>query len=371
MTSRAKPESILVVDDQEENIRVVGTVLAMMGYEVIPASGAEQAFKRLAVNTPDLILLDMLMPDVDGLEVCRRLQADPQWASIPVIFLSAADDKNLIVQALETGGVDYVTKPFNKAELLSRVRTHLALKKARDELRHLAEDKDELLGILAHDLKNHLAGMRLSAGLLADRAAELPPRCGTLAENIAHSTDRMLSFVKEFLANQSAERLALQPTAVDIASVLVMVTAQHQTSAALKKITLKTDLSAATAPVFGDAEGIRQVVDNLVSNAIKFSPPGGTVTVATAGVQGEFVRFSVADSGPGFSTEDATKLFRRYGRLSARPTAGEPSTGLGLSIVKRLVEAMHGKISLESQPGDGALFLVLMPLATEPRADRL
>ena len=114
------------------------------------------------------------MPGIDGLTTCRRLKADPRWADLPVIFLSAADDKNLVVQALESGGVDYVTKPFNKAELLSRVRTHLALKKARDELRHLAENKDELLGILAHDLKNHLAGMKLSAGLLSERADDLP-----------------------------------------------------------------------------------------------------------------------------------------------------------------------------------------------------
>ena len=113
------------------------------------------------------------MPGMDGCEVCRQLKENPDWKDIPVIFLSAADDKDLIVRALDAGGVDYITKPFNQAELISRVRTQLALKTARDRLKQLAEDKDELLGILAHDMKNYLGGMNMSAELLqpADRAA--------------------------------------------------------------------------------------------------------------------------------------------------------------------------------------------------------
>src|SRR4051812_5071913 len=146
MNSTGSPNAtILIVDDQEQNLQLVGTVLSMTGYEIIPARSGEEAFQRLAAREPDLILLDLLMPEVDGIEVCRQLKADPRWADLPVIFLSAADDKNLIVEALECGGVDYVTKPFNKAELVTRVRTHLALKQARDQLRELAEDKDELL----------------------------------------------------------------------------------------------------------------------------------------------------------------------------------------------------------------------------------
>ena len=114
------------------------------------------------------------MPGMDGCEVCRQLKENPDWKDIPVIFLSAADDKDLIVRALDSGGVDYITKPFNQAELISRVRTQLALKTARDRLKQLAEDKDELLGILAHDLKNYLGGINMSAELLqrADRALQ-------------------------------------------------------------------------------------------------------------------------------------------------------------------------------------------------------
>jgi two-component system sensor histidine kinase/response regulator len=124
-------QTILIVDDQEENIRVVGNLLAMVNYDIVAATSAERAFKRLKARIPDIILLDLMMPGTDGLELCRSIKSDPRWEQIPIIFLSAADDKNLVVQALEAGGVDYVTKPFNRAELISRVRTHLALKETR------------------------------------------------------------------------------------------------------------------------------------------------------------------------------------------------------------------------------------------------
>src|SRR6266850_6149018 len=178
---------LLVVDDQEVNIQVVGAVLGQLGFEILPATSGPQALKRLTVRRPDLILLDLLMPDMDGFELCRRIRENPDWAGIPIIFLSSADDKDFIVRALESGGVDYITKPFNQAELISRVRTQLALKSARDRLKQLAEDKDELLGILAHDLKSHLGGMQMSAQLLRDRMARVKDddkRTAQLAENI-------------------------------------------------------------------------------------------------------------------------------------------------------------------------------------------
>jgi two-component system, sensor histidine kinase and response regulator len=357
ISSAAQRPTILIVDDQEENLRVVGTVLTAIQYDVVPATSVEQAYKRLASRKPDLILLDVLMPETDGLEMCRSLQADPRWQDIPVIFLSAADDKNLVVQALEAGGVDYVTKPFNKAELVSRVRTQITLKQARDQLRMLAEDKDEILGILAHDLKNHLAGMTLSAGLLQERAADLPPRCATLVENIARSSERMTAFVKEFLANQSAERLQVSLHPLNLCDALEGLIAAHQPAALAKKIVLTLETPEEPVIVRADHEALRQVMENLVSNAIKFTPERGTVTVsATSGALG----------GPGFTEADREKMFRRYGRLSARPTGGEPSTGLGLSIVKRLVEAMSGRIALDDPGADGgAVFVLSLPIANE------
>ncbi len=354
---------LLVVDDQETNIQIVGAALGKLGFEILPALGGLQAFQRLAARRPDLILLDLLMPEMDGFEVCRRVRANPDWAEIPIIFLSSADDKSLIVRALESGGVDYVTKPFNHAELVTRVRTHLALKRARDELRQLAEDRDELLGILAHDLKNHLGGMDLSAQLLRDRTeAMADPKLRLMAENISKSSSQMLAFVKEFLANASTDHgFSIKTESICLKDAAVRVVEQHREAAKRKQLRFQTVLDDKGVHVQADAAALNQVLDNLLSNAIKFSPPGKQIRLTVCPPGARYVECQVQDEGPGFSANDKASMFRRYGRLSARPTAGEPSTGLGLSIVKKLVLAMHGELACESTPGNGATFAFRLP----------
>ena len=359
---------LLVVDDQESNIQVVGAALGKLGFEILPATGGLQVFQRLAVRRPDLILLDLLMPGMDGFEVCRRIRENPDWAELPIIFLSSADDKGLIVRALESGGVDYITKPFNHAELVTRVRTHLALKRARDELKQLAEDRDELLGILTHDLKNHLGGMDMSAQLLRDRTEALAdPKLRLMAENISHSSSQMLAFVKEFLANASADHgLTLKTQPVSLSDAAARAVQQHQEVAKRKQLLLRVVLPPNGSLVQADCAALNQVLDNLLSNAIKFSPPGKQIRLTVCPPGARYVECQVQDEGPGFSENDKARMFRRYGRLSARPTGGEPSTGLGLSIVRKLVLAMQGELACESTPGNGASFAFRLPRAMIP-----
>jgi len=356
---------LLVVDDQESNIQVVGAALGKLGFEVLPANGGLQALQRLAVRRPDLILLDLLMPEMDGFEVCRRIRENPGWAEIPIIFLSSADDKSLIVRALESGGVHCITKPFNHAELVTRVRTHLALQRARDELKQLAEDRDELLGILTHDLKNHLGGMDMSAQLLRDRTAALAdPKLRLMAENISNSSSQMLAFVKEFLANASADHgLKLRSEPVNLSDAAARALQQHQEAAKRKQLLLKIVLPANGSLVQADGGALNQILDNLLSNAIKFSPSDKQIRLTVYEPGAAYVECQVQDEGPGFSQEDKLRMFRRYGRLSARPTGGEPSTGLGLSIVKKLVLAMGGEVACESTLGQGATFGFRLPRA--------
>lgn len=365
----AAPARILVVDDQPANIQVVGAALGRLGHEIIPASDGPTALRRLALRPPDLILLDLLMPEMDGCEVCRRVRANPEWKDIPVIFLSAADDKDFIVRALESGGVDYITKPFNQAELISRVRTQLALKSAHDRLKQLAEDKDELLGILAHDLKNHLGGMQMSAQLLRDRAIRLgneDARTTQLADNIAHSSGQLLAFVKEFLANAAADHdTTFKPTMLNLSAAAAAAIHQYQEAAHRKQMDIQASLPPEGTGVVADASVLAQVIENLLSNALKFSPPGKVILVSvTSGPT--HVECRIQDQGPGFTAEDKARMFRRYVRLSARPTGGEPSTGLGLSIVRKLVRAMDGELICESNPGEGATFIVRLPLTSVP-----
>ena len=302
------------------------------------------------------------MPGMDGVEVCRRIRENPEWKDIPVIFLSAADDKELIVRALEAGGVDFVTKPFNHAEMVSRVRTHLALKLTRDRLKQLAEDKDELLGILAHDLKNHLGGMQMSANLLREWMNQLNDRKpAQLCANICHSTGQLLAFVKEFLANSAADHgVALNLEPVSLSDAVTRAAQDYQEAARRKNMEIRLELPAEPANVLADRNALMQVLDNLLSNALKFSPANKQITIIVRPAE-TGVECLIQDQGPGFSAEDKARLFRRYVRLSARPTGGEPSTGLGLSIVKKLVQAMKGELTCTSTPGEGAVFALRLP----------
>ena len=357
---------ILVVDDQESNIRVVGSILGELGFAIVAATSGEQALRRVRTKLPDLVLLDVLMPGMDGFEVCRRVREEAGAAEIPIIFLSAADDKALVVRALEGGGVDYVTKPFNPSELISRVRTHLALKAARDSLRQLAEDKDELLGILTHDLKNHLGGMQMTAQLLYDRAAAANDGAlKRMSGNILHSTGQMLAFVKQFLANASTDRgLVFVAETVCLASVASKQVRQYAELAHRKEIKLHFEAPQGSWLVQGDRAALEQVLDNLISNAVKFSPLGKQIWVEVIPGTEEH-QCTVRDEGPGFTDADKEQMFRRYRRLSAIPTGGEPSTGLGLSIVKKLVDGMNGRLEVQSAPGKGANFSLHLPVAAE------
>lgn len=366
---------ILVVDDQPANLQVLGATLGRLGHEIIPAADGPTALRRLALRTPDLILLDLLMPEMDGCEVCRRVRENPLWRDIPVIFLSAADNKDSIVRALESGGVDYLTKPFNHAELISRVRTHLELKQARDRLKQLAEDKDEILGILTHDLKSHLGGLETSARLLEERLATGPSpdsRATQLAENIGRTSGQLLTFLKEFLANSAADHgLTVQPVSMNLVEITALVLGRYRSAARRKPIELQADLPTEPLLIHADPLAVGQILDNLVSNALKFSPPGKTVTVSLVALP-ERVELRVRDEGPGFTEADRSRMYRRYARLTARPTGAEPSTGLGLSIVRKLVHALGGELACESVPGEGATFVVgflRVPLAVAAEED--
>jgi two-component system sensor histidine kinase/response regulator len=353
---------ILVVDDQPANIQVVGSVLGKLGHEIIPAADGPTALKRLTLRRPDLILLDLLMPEMDGCEVCRQVRENPDWKDIPVIFLSAAEDKDFIVRAFEAGGVDYITKPFHQAELVSRVRTQLVLKSARDRLVQLAEDKDELIGILAHDLKSHLGGMQMSAQLLHDRISpQTDERTRQLADNIFRTSSQVLKFVKEFLANTAADHhITIKPARVNVSDAAAAAVQQHREAARRKGLEIHFAPAVADSSAWADARALDQVLDNLLSNAVKFSPPGKRIFVSVHSANPQ-VECTIRDEGPGFKPEDKARMFRRYVRLSARPTGGEPSTGLGLSIVWKLVRAMKGEV-MSDNSSPGATFTVRLPV---------
>ena len=355
-------DRLLVVSASETEVMTLAGMLGRLGFEVIPALNGDEALKTLAHRRPDLILLDLHLPGEDGFTVCQRIQEHPEWADIPIIFISEKQDKEVVVRALESGGVDYVAKPFHKQELLSRVRTQLMLKTSREYAKRLAQEKEELVGIISHHLQNHLAGIQMSAQLLEEQMrGRTDGKMLQLADNIRNSTGQVRAFVTAYLANAAADHgihIKLEP--VGLAGAVTRVLQQYEDAAKAKEISIHAALPDKGVTVRADAPALQQVLDNLVSNAIKFSPRGKQISVAITGGP-LHAECRVADQGAGFTEEDKTRLFQRYARLSARPTGGEPSTGLGLSIAKKLVDAMGGELSCESVPQKGTEFIVRLP----------
>jgi len=354
---------VLVVDDQIQNIQVVGTMLTQEGYEVIPATSGAQALQRIAARMPDLVLLDVVMPDMDGFAVCRKLREHPDTAALPVIFVSAANDAETIVRGLEAGGVDYITKPFNKAELLARVRTQVDLQHARETTTRILRERENIVSMVAHDLKNPLGAIRFSAQTLTELALE---KTGTAAELTAHivtTCDQMLRFIERFLTNraQEAEQERMTTVPISIAQIHDMLGTWHPT-ARRKNTTLSLRLPDAPLHARGDLFTLRQILDNLMSNAVKFSPPGSQIVARLLAENAKLV-ISIEDEGPGFSDSDFARLFQDYTRLSARPTGGESSTGLGLAIAKRGADRMGAHLMLDNRPdGAGAVARLALPI---------
>jgi two-component system, sensor histidine kinase and response regulator len=354
---------ILVVDDVLQNLQVVGSMLRKEGYDVMPASSGAEALERVRVRVPDLILLDLMMPGMDGLEVCRRLKADSSVSQIPTIFLTASNEMEHLVRGFEVGAVDYVTKPFNGAELLARVRTHLELKLARERLREMNDEKNEFMGIAAHDLRSPLSAIKGYAEMVVEDAQALQHAdLESNGRHIREAATRMAEMVQNLLDSNRIERgemkLKVQPT--DLASVLAMVVETYRPRAAAKQQVIHLENEPPLIMSLVDPNVAIQVLENLVSNAVKYSPAGKQIHVRLKR-SAESVRCEVQDEGPGLSAEDQKKLFGKFARLSAKPTGGEQATGLGLSIVKRMVEAMNGRVWCESELGIGCTFLVELP----------
>jgi two-component system sensor histidine kinase/response regulator len=363
MSSALPRSSVLVVDDITKNLQVVGTLLRQAGYAVTPATSGAEALEGLREKVPDLILLDLMMPEMDGLEVCRRLKADAATRQTPVIFLTASNEMEHLVKGFEVGAVDYVTKPFNPPELLARVRTHLELKHARQRLREMNDEKNEFMGIAAHDLRSPLNAIKGYSEMVLEDTA-LGGENAELVENIHEAATRMAQMVQNLLDANRIERgeMQLNLGPVDFSALVAAVVATQRPRAVAKQQTLHWQPEAGPTPVQADATVLTQIIENLLSNAVKYSPPGRNIYVRLR-KEAQQVRCEVRDEGPGLSMEDQKKLFGKFARLSAKPTAGEGSTGLGLSIVKRMVEAMNGQVWCESELGEGATFVTESPAA--------
>ena len=353
---------VLVVDDQQANVRMVGALLTRSGYQVLPATSGVEGLELARGRKPDVVLLDMRMPGMDGFEVMAAMRADPDIRDLPVIFLTADNDRDNLVRAFESGAIDYVTKPFVAEELIARVRTHVDLKRSRDALRRFAQEKQQMAELVAHDLRNYFANIVFAADMVggAARSAE-DPTLQRLSESIRSSADSGMLFLQAFLEQQEHVAHGAEVEPLPVRQLLCEVVDFFERKAAAKDIVLEL-LEHETIIVSGLRAGVAHVLQNLVSNAIKFSPRESRISV-TARQQGRNGRLLVMDRGPGISDEDQARLFQRFVRLGNEPTEGESSTGLGLAMAKQQARAMGGNLWYDAREGGGSVFTLELPLA--------
>ena len=355
--------TVLVVDDQPTNIQMVGSQLAAVGFDVMPARSGAQALARMHARMPDLILLDLLMPGMDGFAVLAQLRGDPQLAAVPVIVLTALQDREQLVRAFNAGAVDYLTKPFVIEELLARVRTHIELKRARDHLARIAREQQELTQIVAHDLKSPLSNIQFSAQML-QRKRDLPPeRQAGLLRTIADSADEALRFVQRYLSRWADGELRRRHDieAVLLQQVIEELIARMADAAAASGVEFTFAATPDLPAVAADRIGVRNVLQNLLSNALRYGGGSRVDVELSRGTMGH-LRVCVADRGPGISVADQTRLFRRFARLAGAVEASD-STGLGLAIAKQETIQMGGQLWFEDRPGGGAMFALELPVA--------
>ena len=358
------PPLILVVDDEPKNTQAVGPLLLKHGYEVVGATSGAEALIKLETFIPDLILVDAMMPEMTGFDLCRHLKASDLWKHIPVIFLSAATDKEFVVKALEAGGMDYLTKPFHSMELVTRIQVHLSLQNMQKRLKATLQERNKLLEVVAHDLKNPLGGIRFAAAMMAENKENLDARTNLLVESIIDSTNRSFEIVDNLLQTRRLEdakaRLSKQTlNLIDHAERAVRAFDHHGKS---KDIRIELDLPKSEIPIQADSTALMCSLENLLSNAVKFSPKGSVVRVKVNREGGHGI-FGVHDEGPGITEEEEKLLFQKFTRLRSRSTSDEVSTGLGLYIVSELMQAMDGVIRHQRGPNGGACFEILFPLS--------
>jgi two-component system, sensor histidine kinase and response regulator len=351
------PETILIVDDTPANLSVLADFLSQAGYSLMVAEDGEDALAQTARTLPDLVLLDVMMPGLDGFETCRRLKAAERTRDLPVIFMTALTDTAEKLRAFEAGAVDYVTKPIQHEEALARIATHLTIRRLRHELQQQLSLKEKFMRIAGHDLRNPLSLILMSSELAQRKG--VPPELADYLKSIHSSARQMRGIIDTFLAIQKP---GSPPGRVDLNAIARAVAAQHEPAAERKSITLALELQDPLPPARADGSHAYQALVNFVSNALKFLSPGGTVTVRTTAGE-ETLRMEVQDNGPGVPPAERAALFTEYARLSNLPTAGEESTGLGLAIVKHLVESQGGRVGATFPAGGGSVFWFELPMA--------
>ncbi len=374
---RLRNVQVLLVDESRVVRTIVGKALRSEGVQVHEAEDGLRAFELLCNRTTEinLVITNIEMRGLDGLSLCRRIRRELGLTELPVVFLTSAGQAQRL-DAFHAGATDCLAKPFIHEELIARVVQHIERAQIAQRLIHALNHQranlqwqNDMLATLSHDMRSPLSGIMGFAEHLLLTGDRAPAEQENLTL-IKQSGQMLLSLVEDILslAKHDAGRAHLTLTPLDVAEVARRSVAALRHLAQHKRQSITFTKPATSTTVAGDGSSLMRVFNNLLSNAIKFTPIGGTVQVDVA-VRDKQVIVSVIDSGVGIAADSLPHLFDRFSRLSRPGTAGEASTGLGMTIVKEFVEAHHGAIEVESTPGSGSTFRVSLPrISVEPAA---
>jgi len=362
---------ILIVEDSPMIRKKLRFLLEKVDFEVFEAKSGEEGIWLAQECLPDMILLDVVMDRMDGFETCRRLKEMDEFRDVPIVFLTGKTETEHIAHGFKVGASDYIGKPFNPHEALPRIRTHLKIRvlsafrqRNIDELKKLNVAKDKLLRMASHDLRNPLSAISGLADLLKMGAAgEMNEEQSEMIGTIHSAAESMMQTLSDLLDLSSMEsnKVKLEVADADPVELASSLVNLFRVSANKKKIDLRLEKSGDLAKIPMDTHQIRRVVENFLSNAIKFSPFETTIRLAVW-QDGDRSYFDVEDEGPGIAPEEQKLLFKEFGRTSNKPTAGEKSTGLGLSICRRIAEEHGGTVSMCNLDPRGARFRLELPV---------
>lgn len=373
-------KTVLIVDDEERNIKLLKVYLKSEDYRLLGALNGEEALGMVSETPPDLILLDVMMPGIDGLEVCRRLKGNEETKLIPIVIVTALQDKEARVKAMEAGADDFLNKPVDKTELVVRVKSLLRIKSYQDDLvssygeisrkneqlKDLERIKEALMHMVIHDLRNPLTGISLSLDII--RAGEK-----NLSESQLHATENCLShcrylsqLVQSILDIHKMEEGKLIPDkqVTNVPKLIEDALQQFRAKAETEGVSLSFPQPGDIPSIRIDRGLIKRVIGNLLNNAIRHSSEGGEVEVSVDPLAGNGgLCLSVKDNGNGLSPEYHGKVFDKFEQAESRQAGSNPGrTGLGLTFCKMAVESHGGKIWVESEgENEGCKFSFTIP----------
>ncbi len=360
---------ILIVDDVVSNVLLLKILLSNEKFQVCTANCGEMCIEQTKVEHPDLILLDVMMPGIDGFQTAGILKKNPEMSNIPIIFLTALNNPSDLVRGFQVGASDFLTKPFNKEELLVRVMHQIELvaakrliEKQNAELRATISNRDKMYSVIAHDLRSPMASIRMVLNLVVSAVSpetvgpelfELLDKANKETEDVHDLLDNLLKWTKS-----QTGRLNVVTQDLDLDDIIPGVVEIFEMIATTKRIKLQY-MGCGSVVVRGDNDMLKTVVRNFMSNAVKFSPEGSSIEISVKR-DGDFARVSVRDHGIGISPERLAGIFHKgettYG------TGGEEGSGLGLQLCADFARKNGGDVEVESVVGEGSTFSLLIPL---------